>query len=125
MMTDITIPTELFDAFAEAMAVALGDDDPPRIFTEAEARAAASMFWLATNFARVTVATWAMRENRATKTEAGQLARALLSAETSIGKMLLEPPGDGHSLDYMIDAFGIWTDQVREQHDQEIAERTP
>jgi hypothetical protein len=80
-----------------------------RIFNEAEVRASMNMLWLATMYARRTVATWNLRkDHRPTRQEMMNLASVLLDAENRIEKLALGSPTDGHSLDDMIDSFEIW-----------------
>jgi hypothetical protein len=103
-MTDTTMLTpERFDAFAETMAIALGD---PRKLNAAEARAASAMFWSATQFARITVAQWNLRKRHPTTDEMMRLAWDLRSAEDAVKEMFSGPPSDGHSVDHLIDHFG-------------------
>jgi hypothetical protein len=79
--------------------------DALRELDEEEARATLRMFWSASQVARVTVAQWNSRKRKPTKDEMFRLAMQLKSAEDVAQQMASGPPGDGHSLDILIDHF--------------------
>jgi hypothetical protein len=118
-MIGIDTPTpDQFKAFADMMALGLGDRDLPRTMTEAEARAASWMFWMATRLARVTVALWNVRNKRPTKDELFVLTMALRAAEQAAERMMTTPPGDGSALVAMIANLQSHWDDVQDEADR-------
>jgi hypothetical protein len=68
-----------------------------RRLNEAEARAAVTMFWEATAYARMTIAGWILQESP-TKGELMTLAGNLKTAEDEVAALVAGRPSDGHAL---------------------------
>jgi|1185.fasta_scaffold2060794_2 hypothetical protein len=76
-----------------------------RTLTEAEARGLATLFWLSTNTARITVAQWNLRKGAPKKDELMELAMLLKEVTDIAAKITNGPPTDGHLVDDMIDCL--------------------
>jgi hypothetical protein len=94
------------------------DDDPQyRGLTPAEASAALTCFWLASQLVRRTLAGWLVDGKRPTKDDLMSLAQELMATESLVEDLAKGPETDGHSLDGPIRGFQLQLAELNKAQD--------